>query len=196
MPIPTYFGAAEIKFCARILLCILQKEGYMVFERASEYSLVSTVFAYIAKHVTYLPLKYQDYDGILSLLKSSLSLPKAVNRRYAANLIRPEEAIETDLPAFQYIGCMNDADVCPSRRRYTEIQQLLVNSLPVTVDDIRFLVKFGQMIKFCSRCVHKNLRLLLLSTVPSRCKSVAYCSRECQKDDWIKHRVDCRIRTL
>ena len=67
---------------------------------------------------------------------------------------------------------------------------LLVNNYESDYTDIKQedIDKFFLLLSFCRNCLKKNERLLKCG----RCHKINYCSKECQKTDWTRHRSKCK----
>jgi len=182
--IPGFWGTDDCfeKFSsitARVLFCIFQKDGLAFFKKASEISYFSVAFTYMSRHLVSRPSKYHDHESFLALLKASLNLPKGVQRRYSAYRVHTVDVVINEGSPYDYIGCMNKRSECPSWSRFMGICRAIEEEKYITVIDKEFLETFGRKLKFCGGCRLK-----------------AYCSRRCQKSDWIRHRDSCRTPRL
>ena len=52
-------------------------------------------------------------------------------------------------------------------------------------------VKLENVARACNCCLHAGAATMQYC---GRCRNAAYCNAECQRGDWERHKVDCRVR--
>jgi hypothetical protein len=100
--------------------------------------------------------------------------------RYKCVLTGVEAVVSVPSPTpFSYPFCWNvlESDIKNAEKKYGLISD--------TVGAVRIVRKCGNnncsASRGCKRC--------------SRCRSIYYCSRECQEKDWVNHKPKCKANT-
>ena len=93
------------------------------------------------------------------------------------------ELFQTYLNHYQQLTAADNKEHADTVTMFTTVQQKLQDSLS------RFHQKLGDPLRMCQVCGQGALGRRLLRC--SRCKRAFYCSVDCQKQDWPRHKATC-----
>jgi len=166
-----WVGATLSETCVVLLFHkVFQQFGSKPFKNVSQHTFYSTRLPFMANRLSKHSSKYQDPKEFGRLYRQYADLSSGSRNRYNLLIPYPWEL----LPKLNSVGCDNEE--CPERPRIQKMMRLFKGHGDVDNPMIDHeLERWRQSLKLCSAC-----------------RVVVYCSRECQKADWPRHKEeDC-----
>jgi len=157
---------------ARVLHEIFSRYKLSPFEKASQIhdENDTILFNFLYKRLSRKPSAFRTLEGMQGLLQKYTHIPKIVRSRYVW-LTLPLSGKWNALEDARY-GCCRPE--CPEKKALLNLKQRRKRGVRNPEVEDR-LTTWGEQSKFCKRCW-----------------TVTYCSVECQRAHWERHRPDCK----
>ncbi|GJE88217.1 zinc finger MYND domain-containing protein [Phanerochaete sordida] len=159
---------ANTRVFAHIIYQIYSRYGLAPFERAATLSDGSIVFYFLHRRIARKPAHYRSYDAIRGLLRRYAHVAETTRRRCGWHIL----TVAGRWKRIELYGCADE--MCPEKRALLALRAQRTRGVRDPAVEER-LLRWGGESKACTKC-----------------HSVSYCSRECQREDWPKHKPACR----